>query len=340
MNTRDHPASPARRHACLGLAALLSAGIYSGHATAANAAADFPSRPVVFVVPYAAGTAGDMWARMISPKLGEIWGQPVVVENKPGAAALIGMTHTIRSKPDGHTLLLGSLSTSMAKLTKANIDFDPQVELVPVYKYLSFKIIFVTNVETYKYAKDLKQLAQYSNTLPEGIFSGDTGPGTAFNMASGFVLKNLNVKYQTVNFNGMSPIALALLRNDIQVMINTPSSLKSFLAEKTMHPLAVLSEQRYPEMPNVQTVREAGYDGFLPEIWNGVFAPKGTPSEVLDKIANDIRRVSLEPAMRKRIEETFTGVVQEGGRAEFEKSLQDDTKQWQQFLQAINFKPL
>jgi tripartite-type tricarboxylate transporter receptor subunit TctC len=295
---------------------------------------------VTFVVPYAAGSAGDLWARMISPSLSKLWGQPVLVENKPGAGALIGMGHVRHAKPDGHTLLLGSLSTSMAGLTKANLDFDPQVELVPVYKYLTFKIIFATNPRTYAQAKTLRDLAAYSQTLSNGIFAGDTGPGTAFNMSMGFVLNALNVKYQSVSYNGISAISLALVRDDVQVIINAPTSLNSFLHEKTMYPIAVLSEKRYADMPDVQTVREAGYEGFLPEIWNGLFAPKGTPPEVIDKIVGDIQKVSAEPGMKERIESTFTGVIPPGGRVEFEQSLRRDTEQWQGFLKKIGFKPL
>lgn len=336
MTEHVPPMLPGRRKACLLLAAVPLLGMQ----VKAMAAPDFPSRPVTFVVPYAAGSAGDLWARMISPSLSKLWGQPVLVENKPGAGALIGMGHVRHAKPDGHTLLLGSLSTSMAGLTKANLDFDPQVELVPVYKYLTFKIIFATNPRTYAQAKTLRDLAAYSQTLSNGIFAGDTGPGTAFNMSMGFVLNALDVKYQSVSYNGISAISLALVRDDVQVIINAPTSLNSFLQEKTMYPIAVLSEKRYADMPDVQTVREAGYEGFLPEIWNGLFAPKGTPPEVIDKIVSDIQKVSAEPGMKERIESTFTGVIPAGGRVEFEQSLRRDTEQWQGFLKKIGFKPL
>ena len=326
-----------RRTVLMALAAPL---LFSAYSAPAAAATSFPSKPVVFVVPYAAGTVGDLWARMLSPELAKEWGQPVIVENRAGGAALIGMNHVRKARPDGHTLLLGSLSTSMAGLTKANLDFDPQAELAPVYKYLSFKIVFATNAPTYEKAKDLKQLAEFSRAQPNGIFAGDTGPGTAFNMTMGFVLKDLNVNYENVGFNSMSEISLATIRNDVQVMINTPSALKGHFDDETLFPLATLSDQRYPDMPEVPTVKELGYDGFVPEVWNGIFAPQGTPPDVLDKIADTIRKVSERPGMKGRIESTFTGIIPPGGRAEFAQALKEDTGRWQAFLKEINFKPL
>ncbi len=326
-----------RRTVLMALAAPLLAAAQPGTAIAAS---DFPSKPVVFVVPYAPGTVGDLWARMLSPELAKEWGQPVIVENRPGGAALIGMNQVRKAKPDGHTLLLGSLSTSMAGLTKANLDFDPQAELAPVYKYLSFKIVFATNAPTYEQAKDLRELGEYSRTQPNGIFVGDTGPGTAFNMTMGFVLKGLKFKYEPVGFNSMSEIALATIRNDVQLMVNTPSVLKGHFDDKTMFPLAALSEERYADMPEVPTVKELGYDGFVPEVWNGLFAPRGTPPEVLDEIAQTVQKVSMRPDMKDRIESTFTGVIPSGARSEFEQSLKDDTERWKSFLKEINFKPL
>jgi len=302
--------------------------------------ASFPTRPVVFVVPYSPGSVADLWARMISPKLSKMWGQPVLVENRPGGSAQIAMAHVKNSKPDGHTLLLGSLSTSMAKLTNSKMAYDPQIEFLPVYKYLSFRIIFATNDKTYENAKSLNELAEYSQSTTNGIFSGDGGVGTTFNMALSFVLKDMNFKYEAVSFNSFTDMSLALLRNDVQVIMNTPAVLKTYLQEKTMYPLAALAESRYSEWPELPTVREAGYEGFLPEIWNGVFAPKGTPVEVLDKISEDIDTVSMDPEMKKKIESTFSATIPRGGRAAFEKYLIDETKQWENVLNEINFKPL
>lgn len=326
---------PTRRGACLTLAAMLSAAVCAP----AFAADEFPSKPVTFIVPYQPGTTADLWARMISAKLSALWKQPVIVDNKPGGGTTIAMNYVMRSNPDGHTLLLGSLSTAMAKLTNAAVTFDPQVELVPVFKYLNFKIVFATNTATYAKAKTLGELVAFSKAKPEGIFFGGTGPGTAFNMSSGFVLKALGMNYSEINYNGTQPITLALIRNDVQILSNTPTSLKAQFDSGTLHPIAALSEERYPDLPNVQTVREAGYKGFLPVIWNGVFAAKGTPKAVLDKIAADLYAVTTAPDMKERVESSFAGSIPKSTPALFAQELEADTRQWRSYLASINFKP-
>ncbi|MBC8745958.1 tripartite-type tricarboxylate transporter receptor subunit TctC [Paraburkholderia sp. WC7.3g] len=324
-----------RRDACLALAGLLAGGLAPGLA----AADEFPGRQVTLIVPYEPGNTGDLWARMVAPKLSALWKQPVIVQNMPGASTMIGVAYVMRSKPDGHTLLIGSLSTTMAKLTNANVHFDPQVELAPVLKYLKFKMVLATNAVTYAKAKNLHELVTLSESVPGGIFYGGTGPGTAFNMSAGFVLRGLGVKYSEVNYNGTLPIILALIRNEVQVLENTPAALKGHIADGSIYPIAAFGEERFPELPNVQTVREAGYKGFYPVLWNGVFAPKGTPPRVLDRIAADIHAVSTAPDMKDRIESTFSGFIPQSNPQLFAHEIETETTQWRDFLASIHFTP-
>ncbi|MFT3719587.1 Bug family tripartite tricarboxylate transporter substrate binding protein [Pseudorhodoferax sp.] len=327
---------PNRRDACGAIAGLVSAGLLAGPARAAD---DFPGKPVMLVVPYGAGTTGDLWARMVAPRLSTLWKQPVIVDNKPGGSAMIGTAHVARSAPDGHTLLIGSLSTSMARLTNASVPFDPQVELVPVFKFLNFHMVFATNSATLAKAKDLRALVALSRSTPTGIFFGGTGPGTAFNMTAGFVLKGLAANYSEINYNGTQPVTIALVRDDVQVAINTPAAFKPQFDNGTVHPIAVLSEERYPDLPGVPTVREMGYRGFLPTVWSGVFAARGTPQRVLERIAADLLAVSMAPDMRDRIESAFAGVVPQSDPASFARELEADTRQWKEYLDSIGFKP-
>src|SRR6185369_463924 len=234
-----------RRNACLTLGALLSGGLTAGAPVAAD---EFPSKPITLIVPFSPGNTSDLWARMVAPKLSALWRQPVIVENKPGASTMIGVDFVRRSKPDGHTLLLGSLSTSMAKLTNANVQFDPQAELAPVCKYLSFKIVIATNAVTYAKAKTLPDLVALSKSTPDGIFFGGTGPGTALNMSAAFPLNGLGMRYSEVNYNGMPPVILALIRNEVQLLTNTPAALKSHIDNGSIYPIAALGNERFSDL--------------------------------------------------------------------------------------------
>ena len=128
-------------------------------------------------------------------------------------------------------------------------------------------------------------------------------------MSAGFVLKGLGMNYSEVNYNGTGPIMLAMLRNEVQLLNNTPAALKAHFESGQMVPIAALGEERFPELPQVPTVREAGYKGFFPILWNAVYAPKGTPRAVVDRIAADIMSVSTAPDMKDRIEGGFSGFI-------------------------------
>ncbi|MBT2336635.1 tripartite tricarboxylate transporter substrate binding protein [Variovorax paradoxus] len=323
-----------RRDACLAVAGMLAGS------SASRAATDtFPSRPVTFVVPYAPGNTADQWARLVGTRLSVLWKQPVIVENKPGGGTMIGVSNVARANPDGHTLLMGSLTTAMAKLTNPSFQFDPQEVLVPVIKYVDIKMILVTNSATYAKAKNLNELLAFSKSTPGGVFLGGTGAGTALNMNAGFVLRGMGVNYSEVNYNGVNPILLALLRNDVQLYLNWPASVKARIDDGSIHVLAAFSEQRFDDFPNVQTVREASFKGFLPQLWAGVFAPKNTPRSVLDRIASDIYEVTSAPDMKERIESSFSAVIPKSNPQLFAQQIATETKLWREQLAAIGYKP-
>lgn len=316
-------------------AAALAALLATGMACAADA---FPSKPVRLVVPFAAGSSSDQWARVIAPMLEARWKQPVIVENKPGASGTIAADHVARAPADGHTLLVGSQSVAMAKLTSANIKFDPQVMLAPVYKFISYKMVFATNAQTHEHAKTLKDLVAYSQKSG-GIFFGGIGPSSSFNVTNALITRALGMKFSDIDYPGPAQMTLALMRNDVQFVLNTPSALKGQLDSKSVFPIGVLSEQRYSDMPDVPTVREAGYQGYMPQIWNGLFTSRATPRAVLEQIAQDVAAVATTPEGRQQFESRFTGEVLTSSPESFERELAEETRHWREFFANINFKP-
>ncbi|MFT3718723.1 Bug family tripartite tricarboxylate transporter substrate binding protein [Pseudorhodoferax sp.] len=323
------------RKTFIGTAAALAALLATGTAAAADA---FPSKPVRLVVPFAAGSSSDQWARVLAPMLEARWKQPVIVENKPGASGTIAADYVARAPADGHTMLVGSQSTAMAKLTSASIKFDPQVELAPVYKFISYKIVFATNAPTYAQARTLKDLVAYSQRA-QGVFFGGLGPSSSFNVTNAIINRALGMKYSDIDFPGPAQMMLALARNDVQLVVNTPSALKGQIDAKTVFSIGVLSEQRYSDMPDVPTVREAGYQGYLPQIWNGLFTARATPAAVREQIARDVAAVATTPEGRQQFESRFTGEVQQSSPERFERELAEETRHWREFFASIHFKP-
>ena len=323
------------RKTLIATAVIFAALLAVGTAGAADA---FPSKPVRLVVPFAAGSTSDQWARLLAPMLEARWKQPVIVENKPGASGAIAADYVARAPADGHALLVGSQSTAMARLTSASIKFDPQVELAPVYKFISYQMVFATNAQTWEHAKTLKELVDYSQKT-KGVFFGGTGPSSSFNVSNAMINRVLGMKYSDIDFPGPAQMMLGLMRNDVQFVLNTPSALKGQIESKAVFPIGVLSEKRYRNIPDVPTVREAGYQGYLPQIWNGLFTARATPLAVREQIAHDVAAVATTPEGRQQFESRFTGEVLKSSPESFERELTEETRHWREFFASIHFKP-
>ena len=325
----------ARGRRTLNVIAVILCTSVGGHA----AAADFPSRPVTLVSPFAPGTTNEQVARMIAPKLAEIWKVPVVIENRSGASGTIGAYHVVRSKPDGHTILVGSLSTQMVKLTTTTAKYDPQTDLVPVTKFINYKMLMAVNAEIYAQAKTLDELIDLGNRTPGGVNFGGTGPASMFNVFNAMLMGPMDLKYTAIDYQSSNDITLALLRNDVNYAWNQPNALKPHIESGDVYPLAVASEERYSDWPDVPTVRELGINGYLQVVWGGFFVPKGTPGSLVDKISRDIQAVINEAEMKQRIETQFGGVVPISDSESFARDIEADTTAWREYLKQIGFKP-
>lgn len=319
-----------------GTLAALSAGALPWQAAAAEA---WPSRPVKIAIAVAAGSTGDMLARMLAPRLEALWKQPVIVENKPGAGGILGTEYVVHSN-DGHTLLLGSQSSLLPKFTQKGLRFDPMADLVPIYKVIDYQLLIAINGQTAKKATTLAEFVALTKSTEKGAFFAGTGPTSIFNLTLAILNRSLGIRYASVDFNNVAAMNLAVLRDDAQMVVNTPGSLKAYIDNGAIRPLAAISKERYPNLPDVPTVYEAaGYQGYLPLLWAGFFAPKGTPAAVVERIHRDVAAVLSEPALKQQIEATLTGTVRRSSPAEFAAQIREETAVWQDLLRAMNYKP-
>ena len=307
------------------LLGLLLTGVAGAHAQ------EWPTKPVRIVGPVAAGSAGDIWARVIAPRLEQIWKQPVIVENRPGASTIIGTEAVVNAAPDGHTLLQVGQSYLWAKFTVKNLRFDPETALTPVYKFVNYKLVYATNAQTQ--IKSMPELVAQSKD--KTIFFGGIGATGAHNVLNNIVGKKLGIRYSVVDYPGPAQVTIALLRNDAQYAMYTPNAYRSFFEAGTLQPLAVISDARYPDLPNVPTVRELGFTGYLPQLWAGISAPKGTPTAIVDKIGRDIESLVADAAFRQDLEGKIGGTLLKSTPAAFASEQQQEFKLWADYF-AVN----
>jgi tripartite-type tricarboxylate transporter receptor subunit TctC len=331
-----HSTSSSRRNFILGAAA----ASLSPHSSFAQAPA-WPTRPVKIVVGTGPGSVTDTVARLLAPRLAEVWGQPVVVENKAGAGGIIGTEYTL-SANDGHTLLMASPSMLLAKYTTRNLRFDPLTDLIPVYRVFNAPVVFVTNAKTAQRAKTMAELVTLSKSTPQGIFFGGAGPASFFTVSMAAVAKSMGVRYSAVDYSGMGPLTIGLLRDDTQLALSGYLSVKGQIDSKELHAFAVVDSKRLAGLPDVPTLEEAvGYKGFLPISWGGVFAPKGTPTAVVNVIARAFGTLYADEPARKSLEARLSGAgtLLQSSPAQFAKEYAEEAIAWKNTFAALGIVP-
>lgn len=299
----------------------------------------WPTRSVKIVVATGPGSGTDTLARMLAPRLAEIWKQSVVVENKPGAGGIIGTESTL-SANDGHTLLMASPSTLLAKYTTRNLRFDPLTDLIPVYRVANLPVVFVTNAKTAQRAKTMGEFVELSKSTPQEIFFAGAGRTSFFNLSMAILAKSMGVRYSVVDFNGMGPLITAVLRDDAQLALSGFPAVKGQVDAKQLHALAVVDKKRLAGMPDVPTLEEAvGYKGFLPISWGGIFMPKGTPAEVVNIIARDLSILYADEAARKTLESRVSGTLLLSSPAQFAKEYSEEASVWKNTFATLGISP-
>lgn len=262
-------------------------------------AQDFPTRAVKIVVPYPAGGGVDGLARALTDRLGKIWNQTVIIENKGGAATMIGGESVARSAPDGYTLFLTSDSsiTSNPFLFK-KMTYDPIKELAPVTQLIDLHQMVVVHPSVP--VNSLQELVAYAKANPDKLNYGSYGNGSQPHLLFGTIQAKTGARIQQVPFRGIAPAITATLANDVQMTLGGAATTGAHTQAGKLKALAIGRKERLESFPNVPTLAEAGFGDADPRSWFGVFAPVGTPLAILSKISADIKKVLSEPEFRQR----------------------------------------
>ncbi len=323
----------------------LLSGIAVGVSVIASAVAaqaqSFPSRPINIIVPFAAGGPTDIVARVIAAEMSNSLGQQVVVENVVGAAGTVGMLRAARSAPDGYTLLLAGMSTmSFSPAIYPNLQAHSINSFEPVGIVASAPIVLVVGKQVP--ANNVKEFAEHVRKQPDKIVNGHAGVGSSSHLACALLNARIGAKPTVVPYKGTAPAMNDILAGQVHFMCDQTTSVMSQVQAGGATALAVLAEQRSPALPNVPTISEAGYPGAEMVLWNALFAPKGTPPEIVNQINAAIAKGVDAPAARKRFDDLGAEAPGSGQRSPeaLRRILAADVEKWGKVIRDAGINPV
>ena len=304
--------------------------------TALAVAQSYPSRPVRLIAPSTPGDAPDVIARLIALRLSPVLGQPVVVENRPGAGGVIGSEVAAKSAPDGYTLIMGNAgSHGINAAVYSKLPYDIQRDFAPVSQVAIAPNVMVINPAIP--AKSVAEFIAYAKSQPGKLSYASGGNGSSAHMSMELFKAMSGVDIQHVPYKGSSPALTDVMAGQVAVFIgNMPPTVPLVKAGK-LRALAVTTKARSALMPELPTISEAGLPGFETVAWFGVLAPTGTPPEIVKKLSTEIGKIARSPEMREKL--LAMGAEPIGGTpGEFKAVIDSDIAKWKALAQKEGIK--
>jgi len=280
---------------------LLSAAAlpFASHLPHALAQGNFPSKPAKLVVPFAPGGAGDIVGRLISPRMGAVLGQPVVIDNRAGAGGAIGAQVAARAEPDGYTALIHSSTLVINPQLSKSAGYDFRNDFVPVATVVHFPLVLIVHPSLP--VKNVAEFLAYARAKGGELFYGSAGNGSTQNLAGELFNTMAGTKMKHVPFRGNGPATTALLAGDIQVFFDIVPSALSYRQSGKLRPLAVTGSSRSPVLPDLPTLQESGVPNFDFSIWYGIFLPKGVSPTVVQHWQRAVEGVQGDRELLSRL---------------------------------------
>lgn len=295
-------------------------------------AQDWPSKPIKLILPAPAGTGPDVDIRKISKHLSAILGQPIVIENRPGAATRIGVEAAIRSAPDGYTFLVGTPSLTTMQALYPKLSFDPKKDLVPVS--LASITNYTLSVNAQVPAKTLPEYVKLAKTDPQYASIGTLGIGAINHLAAAWFSNLVSLDANYIHYSTTSPFN-DLASGQIPVVFDAMLHVMGQVKAGRVRTLAISGKTRHPLLPDVPTFAEAGLPTFDPLVWNGILAPAGTPGAIVSKMSAAVSQVSKMPetvAARRDVGSESIGSSPE----EFAAFLESERTKWSAVIKKNN----
>src|SRR5256885_3035487 len=260
----------------------------------------FPSRPVKIVVPTTPGGATDALSRSLGARLSELWAQPVVVENKPGATQIIGGEYVAKSPPDGYTLIVSDAATFiMNPILHKTLPYDGLRAFTPITLLVRFPWVIAINPAVP--ASNFQEVVAYAGTKPGAISYGSFGTGSSGHISVDYMKKLLGIDIVHIPYKGAGPAVTDLLSGQIQMMMVTPLLVEPHARAGKLKLIAAATPQRIPKLPDLPTVAESGVPGYEAGTWFALAGPAGMPRDVTYAIYGEVKKVLSEPAFREKL---------------------------------------
>jgi tripartite-type tricarboxylate transporter receptor subunit TctC len=262
----------------------------------------YPNKPITLIVPFSAGGPTDLMARIVGERMAKELGQQIIIDNVTGAAGSIAMGKLAHAAPDGYTIGIGHLGTNVVNgLIYKNLNYDVLDDLVPIARLPSNPLLVVTSNQVP--AKDLKELVAYLKANADKISGGTAGMGSGSHIGALAFFAVTGTNYQLVPYRGTGPAVQDLIANQIQIMIDQSSNSLPHVRAGKLKVYAVAAKERTAAAPDIPTTAEAGFPGIEVAIWHGLWAPKGTPPEIIARLNAAAVAALKDPEIRHKLED-------------------------------------
>lgn len=297
---------------------------------------DYPSRPIRIVVPWAAGGGADIITRSIGQKLNENWGQQIVVDNRPGAATILGTEIVAKAIPDGYTLLLGTSPLTINASLYKKLPYDTLRDFSSVMLMASAPHILVATPALP--ANTVKELIALAKTRPGGINYASGGSGSAAHLAAEMFKTAAGINMVHIPFKGAAPGAVGVMSGEGDIMFNSLPALFALAKGGKLKVLAVAAPKRSSHLPNIPTVAESGFVGFEASEWYAILAPAGTSKAVIGKLHGELARILMQPDMQEKLNTAAFERIS-SSPAQLDGFLRTEIARWEKAVKASGAQP-
>jgi tripartite-type tricarboxylate transporter receptor subunit TctC len=313
--------------------AILIAALFVFALKPAWAEDSYPTRPIRLIVGFAAGSSGDVMARIVGHKLGELLNQTVVVENKPGASSMVATDYVTRSAKDGYTLLFGTIATTINMTLMPNKAPNVEKDMTPIVLIGSIPNILIVNPSLK--VNSVKELIALAKEKPDELLYGASGLGSGPHLATELFKQMAGIKMTGVLYPGSGQTAIDLISGRIQVMFAPAPTVLGFLKDGRVKALATTEAKRSSVAPNLPTIAEAALPGYAAGLWFGILGPAGLPPPVVDKLSKATNIALNDAEVRKELERQ--GLNEQGGSPEdFARFIKSETERWARVIHSMD----